>query len=199
LSKRDLEQSILDAATELAADGGFENVRQRDVAERAGVALGTLYKRFRTKEELLAASLARTTEAFEARMAAAPAAGRTPAERVTAFFDAANDFLFERPDYARAVIRAVASGVPGVAGQVVAYQGRIAGLAIAALRDRGRLDFVDAQLHPPTTAELELATLLLQIWFAAQVGWSAGLYTIDQIRQQMARAVELLAPPLGFA
>jgi AcrR family transcriptional regulator len=35
---------ILDVAVALAEEGGFENVRQRDVAARAGVALGTLYK-----------------------------------------------------------------------------------------------------------------------------------------------------------
>lgn len=32
----------------------------------------------------------------------------------------------------------------------------------------------------------------------AQVGWSAGLYSVADIDRQMARAVELLAPPLGF-
>src|SRR5262249_4056874 len=33
---------ILDVASDLAEEGGFDNVRQRDVAEQAGVALGTL-------------------------------------------------------------------------------------------------------------------------------------------------------------
>ena len=41
------------AAIELAERGGFEGVRLRDVAAHADVALGTLYRRFRSKEDLL--------------------------------------------------------------------------------------------------------------------------------------------------
>ena len=37
--------------------------------------------------------------------------------------------LCRKPNYARAVIRAMASGVPEIAGKVAAYYGRIAGLA----------------------------------------------------------------------
>ena len=42
---------ILDAAIELAEQGGFEAVRLRDVAAQANVALGTLYRRFRSKRK----------------------------------------------------------------------------------------------------------------------------------------------------
>ena len=44
---------IVDAAVALAEQGGFDAVRLRDVAEASGVALGTLYKYFRSKEEIL--------------------------------------------------------------------------------------------------------------------------------------------------
>ena len=37
----------------LAEEGGFDGVRLRDVAEASGVALGPLYKYFRSKEDLL--------------------------------------------------------------------------------------------------------------------------------------------------
>ena len=37
----------------LAEQGGFDAVKLRDVAEASGVALGTLYKYFRSKEEIL--------------------------------------------------------------------------------------------------------------------------------------------------
>ncbi len=48
---------IVESAVELAEKGGFEAVRLRDVASHAGVALGTLYRRFRSKEDLLLAAL----------------------------------------------------------------------------------------------------------------------------------------------
>src|SRR5262245_25646057 len=53
----DRTRRIVDTAIELAEKGGFEAVRLRDVAAQAGVALGTLYRRFRSKEELLLAAL----------------------------------------------------------------------------------------------------------------------------------------------
>ncbi|MGH0031401.1 MAG: helix-turn-helix domain-containing protein [Myxococcota bacterium] len=48
---------IVGAAIELAEQGGFEAVRLRDVAAQANVALGTLYRRLRSKEDLLLAAL----------------------------------------------------------------------------------------------------------------------------------------------
>ncbi len=63
-------------AMALAEEGGFDNVRQRDVAANAGVALGTLYKRFRSKEAILCAAIEREAEALEQRMETSPAAGR---------------------------------------------------------------------------------------------------------------------------
>ena len=48
---------ILETAIELAEKGGFSAVRLRDVAEQAGVALGTVYKRFQSKEDMLMAAL----------------------------------------------------------------------------------------------------------------------------------------------
>ena len=46
---------VLDAALELAAEGGYDAVQMRDVAARAQVALGTIYRYFSSKDHLLAA------------------------------------------------------------------------------------------------------------------------------------------------
>ena len=46
---------VLDAAMALADEGGYEAVQMRDVAARADVALGTLYRYFSSKDQLLAA------------------------------------------------------------------------------------------------------------------------------------------------
>lgn len=50
---------IVDAAVELLAASDYDAVQMRDVAERAGVALGTLYRYFSSKEHLYAAALVR--------------------------------------------------------------------------------------------------------------------------------------------
>lgn len=196
LRKPDRGDAILDAALELAAQGGFEHVRQREVAARANVALGTLYKRFRSKEDLLAAAMAREAERLEKRLENRPAPGSTVPARIAAFFATATRHLCKEPRVARAMIRAMASGVPEIAANVTRYQGRMTGLVIAAMRGRGTLEFVDAAGAPPTEQEMTYAFMLLQLWFAGLVGWSAGLLSLPSVDDQMARAAHVLAKGL---
>src|SRR2546426_9849486 len=101
---KDRRDKILDVAVALAEEGGFDNVRQRDVAAHAGVALGTLYKRFRSKEDILVAALDRETENLERRMEAKPAVGATPLDRAVALFQIATRGMCKKPKYARAVL-----------------------------------------------------------------------------------------------
>jgi AcrR family transcriptional regulator len=176
---------ILDVAVALAEEGGFDNVRQRDVAAKAGVALGTLYKSFRSKEDILTAALEREAEMLERRMEAKPAVGSTRVDRVDNFFSIVTRGLCRKPKYARAVLRAMASGEPEVAGKVAAYQERIAGLIIAAMRGVGRLSYSDAKASPPTKKEAASAFALQQYWFASLVGWSAGLNSVNDVVSQI--------------
>lgn len=196
-NRKDVNDAILDAALKLAASGGFDNVRQREVAARAKVALGTLYKRFRSKEELLAAAMAREAELLEKQLSARPATGDTIPERLAHFFAIATRHLCKQPHVAGAMIRAMASG-PEIAATVVAYQGRMAGLVIAAMRGRGKLEFIDAAAAPPSEPEMTYAFMLLQLWFASLVGWSAGLFPLAGVEDQMARAVQVLAKGLDI-
>ena len=80
--KRD---AILRAAIDVFAERGFFNAQVADVARAAGVAAGTVYLYFRSKDDLLVQLFERTTrEAFgEARAAAAEV--RDPAERLRLF------------------------------------------------------------------------------------------------------------------
>jgi TetR/AcrR family transcriptional regulator, cholesterol catabolism regulator len=182
-SKRD---KILDVAIALAEQGGYDNIRQRDVAAHAGVALGTLYKRFRSKEEILCAALERETAKLEGLLAGNPIVEATPLLRLSCFFRIATRGLCRQPNYARAVLRSVASGEPEIAADVAAYQGRITNLIIAAIRG------ADGPTRKPTKRESQLALLLQQIWFAALVGWSAEMVDEPGVVTQMHRAAELL-------
>jgi AcrR family transcriptional regulator len=193
LSMKDRRDKILDVAVALAEEGGFENVRQRDVAANAGVALGTLYKRFRSKEEILCAALEREAETLERRMEMRPATGKTHVDRVGSFFNTITRGMLKKPRFARAVIRAMASGEEGVTKTVASYQGRITGLIIAAMRGVGRLSFTDASEKPVNEKEVKLALLLQQIWFASLVGWSAGLVGQGDVIDQMKDAAGLLS------
>jgi AcrR family transcriptional regulator len=185
---KDRRDRILDVAIDLAEEGGFENVRQRDVADQAGIALGTLYKSFSSKEDILAAALEREAESLERKMEQKPALGETPSERLNAFFKIVTRAMCRKPKYARAVLRAMASGEPEVAGNVAAYQQRMNRIIIAAMRGGEK---PSEQTHP-SERESTVAEYLQRIWFASLVGWSAGLHAHTDVVDQMQVASALL-------
>lgn len=180
---------IIDVAIRLAEEGGFENVRQRDVAKQAGVALGTLYKSFRSKEDILAAALHRETDQLERRLERKPAKGDTTAERLGTLFQMLTRTILRKPNYARAVLRAMTSGEE-VAQKVVAHQMKVTRMIIAAMR--GATPTAAFATTGPSEAELQVAMMLQNLWFAALVGWSAKLHGQSRVVEQMRIAAELL-------
>src|SRR5438045_4533862 len=80
--KRDL---ILRAATDVFADRGYFNAQVADVARAAGVAAGTVYLYFRSKDDLLVSIFERTMRDGLAEGRAAVAAVRDPVERLRRF------------------------------------------------------------------------------------------------------------------
>src|ERR1700726_4632257 len=81
-AQRDRRKRILDATLALASKGGYEAVQMRTVAERADVALGTLYRYFPSKIHLLVSALARELERYLERLERRPVPGETPYDRV---------------------------------------------------------------------------------------------------------------------
>ena len=67
---------VLDATLALADEGGFDAVQMRDVAAEAGVALGTVYRYFSSKERLLLEANVGQVEALGAGLLDRPADGR---------------------------------------------------------------------------------------------------------------------------
>lgn len=189
---QDRKDRILDVAIRLAEEGGFDNVRQRDVAAQAGVALGTLYNNFKGKEDLLSAALERETQTLEQRLNRKPITEGNEVERLTSFFQSVTRALCRKPNYARATIRAMASGDPESAGNVVAYQAQMNNMIIAAIRGVKPASLKESDAVPPSERELTMAILLQQLWFASLVAWSAKLHSQSKIVEQTRLAAELL-------
>ncbi|MGH7287882.1 MAG: TetR/AcrR family transcriptional regulator, partial [Myxococcota bacterium] len=112
---------VVDAAVELAERGGFDAVKLRDVAEASGVALGTLYKYFRSKEEILLFAVNEDMERLEAVMVERPPRGDTPTERLSEFFARATRGFVRRPAYAHAVLRGAAASQATTAVQQAGF------------------------------------------------------------------------------
>ena len=182
---------IVETAVELAEEGGFEAVRLRDVASHAGVALGTLYRRFRSKEDLLVAALELETQDLERRMRQKPAKGDTELDRVGAFFSAATKGLLRRPNLARALLRAIASGDPELARRVGQFHTNMEILIVAALRGDAA-GIAEGGASPLTETEMKIADTLEQVWFALLVGWSGGQHSQAALVDKMCVSTELV-------
>jgi AcrR family transcriptional regulator len=73
---------IVEAAREVFFRDGFVHANLDEVAQRAGVAKGTLYRYFENKGELYVAVLSHNGALFEARMREAAQSSREPAEQI---------------------------------------------------------------------------------------------------------------------
>jgi AcrR family transcriptional regulator len=191
MTRSERRERILDVAIRLAEEGGFENVRQRDVASQAGVALGTLYKYFRGKGDILSAALERETAHLERKLGRKPLVGNTAADRLGNFFEMLTKALCRKPNYARALMRAMTSGDPEITSNIIAYQAYVYSVIISALRG----DVTTASItegSDSTEDEMKLALMLQQMWFAQLVGWSAELFSLEDIISQMRFAAKVL-------
>ncbi|MGV6873621.1 TetR/AcrR family transcriptional regulator [Pseudochelatococcus sp. B33] len=85
LKKEVKRAAILRAAMEEFTENGFANARLSSVAERAGVAKGTLYLYFRSKEDLFAGVVRETLPPPHAERSATIAQDTSPIEALRAF------------------------------------------------------------------------------------------------------------------
>src|SRR6184192_4895884 len=81
-AQRDRRRRIIDATLALASKGGYDAVQMRAVAEKADVALGTLYRYFPSKIHLLVSGLSREFERAQDKLERIAIPGETPAERL---------------------------------------------------------------------------------------------------------------------
>jgi AcrR family transcriptional regulator len=184
---------ILEAAIELAEKGGFSAVRLRDISEKAQVALGTVYKRFQSKEDILVAALEMQMGEALNQIIESGIDGHTPLQRVISLISNLTQWLCGRPKMAQAIIRAMASGEPELSSNIASFLSRIATFIVGALRGIEPQQWLDSQvLSDLSPAEIQLALLVPQIWFAALVGWSARLNSIEQVTEQVQTATRLL-------
>ncbi len=179
---------IIESTIELAEEGGFEAVRLRDVAARAEVAMGTLYRRFYSKEDLLVAALEQETRAMEERVRQRPPKGATASERAVNFFAMATRGMLRRPNLTRAMLKAAAAGEPALARKVGLFHDMMRRMIVGALRGAPIL----SDQEEMTDSERLLGDVLNQVWFAVMVGWSGGLESQASIHERMRAAAELI-------
>ncbi|MGH7291441.1 MAG: TetR/AcrR family transcriptional regulator, partial [Myxococcota bacterium] len=184
---------IVDAAVELAEQGGFDAVRLRDVAERSDVALGTLYKYFRGKEDILLFAFNEGLARLEQALFERPVSGTTSLERVTEFFRRATRGLLQNPQLGSALVRAMSGGDRETAVHIAGSNRRIARMLVAALRDQRVDPATPLADFAPGRIEAEFCDALIGVWFAGLIGWVIGNEPdLEAISQKMNVAARLM-------
>lgn len=165
---------------ELAAEGGYEAVQMRDVAARARVALGTIYRYFSSKDHVLAAAQVEWSREIQERLAQRPAKGDTPADRVADVVRRATRAMERQPRLAAALVTAISSSDPAVRE----CQEEVSGVMAAVLRSG--MDGVD-----PETRD-GVVRVLGHVWFSALLNWVNGWCDVRQVGDDLEHAARLL-------
>ncbi|GIM98464.1 TetR family transcriptional regulator [Planomonospora venezuelensis] len=106
-SQHQRRKRIVQAAAALASRGGVEAMQMRTVAERAGVALGTLYRYFPSKMDLVVAVVGEEIDLLESSIERRPPSAGTPAGRAVDILMRATRGLMREPELADALIRSL--------------------------------------------------------------------------------------------
>lgn len=187
---------MLDAAGALASGGGWDGVQMREVATRAEVALGTLYRYFPSKEHLLVSVMLVEVEQLADRLAVRPPEGDDPVQRVVEVLRRADRALQRQPKVTVAMIRALAAGntdVAPVVGAIRDVMRRIISDALGATDLADLADLADDADDADDAAHEVLAIdLLSDVWLAALVSWIAGVHTSAQVIAKLEDATRVL-------
>lgn len=179
-------QRVLVAALKLGAAGGYDAVQMRDVAATAGVALGTIYRYFPSKDALLAAAMVEWMEDLERRVSQKPPDGSTTAARVYDVLRRAVATMERQPKLAEAVITALTSDDREAGGASVATTDVMQRVMLRAFPD---------DVDPAT--EAAIAKVLGHVWFSCLVAWSNGVGDLVWVAEELETACHLLCDHLG--
>jgi TetR/AcrR family transcriptional regulator, cholesterol catabolism regulator len=174
------KRRLLDAAAQLASEGGYDAVQMRDVAARAEVALGTLYRHYSSKDQLLVAVMAQQAATLRERMDQRPARGTTAAERVADVLARATRALERHPSVTQAMLAAMSS--PDT--NTVPVKDDINATMRAIISD--------AVGETPVDQLDDIVAVLGAVWFAELTFWSTGLRNGTSMTDNLARAASLL-------
>ena len=180
-AQRDRRRRILEATLALASKGGYDAVQMRTVAERADVALGTLYRYFPSKIHLLVSALALEFERTQDKLDRVAIPGDTPYERTMFVLGRVTRLMQREPQLTEAMTRAFMFADPSAAAEVNAVAGLMEHMFARAMHD-----------GEPTADDLAIARVIGDVWLSNLVAWVTRRASANDVTEQLELAVRLL-------
>lgn len=170
---------VLETAMRMAGEGGYDAVQMRAVAEQSGVAIGTIYRYFSGKDELLIAGLAGWLRHSRRRIEAAGVPGDTPAERLIGLLEKSAAGTQQRPVLMGALVTALGTTSPAAAPYKLDVEQEWRALVVSA----GPSPDIDAE---------GVARVIHHVWSSALFRWVGGVAPDGSLTHELTNAARLL-------
>lgn len=151
-AQRARQLRILQAAEQLGSETDLDHVQMLDVAKRAGVAIGTLYRYFPSKTHLFIGVMSYQIEQMAHALSRRPLKGDAAA-RVFDVLVRANRALLSRPELARSMMKSANAANASAVAEVARNDNTMRDVLLAA-----------AGIEFPNMHDLALLRVLLQAW-----------------------------------
>jgi AcrR family transcriptional regulator len=174
-AQRERRKRILDATLALASKGGYDAVQMRTVAERAEVALGTLYRYFPSKIHLLVSAL--TQEKLDRR----PIPGATSYDRMLWVLSHLTRTMQREPMLTEAMTRAFLFADPSAAAEVNTVARQMERMFTRAMHD-----------GEPSADDAAIARVIGDVWLSNLVAWVTRRGSADDVSSHLELAARLL-------
>jgi AcrR family transcriptional regulator len=180
-AQRERRKRILDATLALASKGGYDAVQMRAVAERADVALGTLYRYFPSKIHLLVSALTGEFERMQEKLDRKPVPGDTPTERMMYVLAKVTRTMQRDPMLTEAMTRAFMFADPSAADEVNAVAKLMVRMFTKAMHE-----------GEPSADDIAIARVIGDVWLSNLVAWVTRRATTDDVSSRLELAARLL-------
>jgi len=180
-AQRERRKRILDATLAIASKGGYEAVQMRAVAERADVAVGTLYRYFPSKVHLLVSALGREFERIDAKTDRSTLAGGTAYQRLNLMVGKLNRAMQRNPLLTEAMTRAFVFADASAAGEVD-HVGKLMDSMFARAMADG----------DPTEDQYHIARVISDVWLSNLLAWLTRRASATDVSKRLDLAVRLL-------
>jgi TetR/AcrR family transcriptional regulator, cholesterol catabolism regulator len=168
-NQRERRDRVVHAVLEMVSEGRIDDLQMKDVAARSGVALGTIYRYFSSKDHLLAAALVDWGRHLEERTRHRPLPGGTPAEQVMAIVRRGVR-AYEREPHTARLLLLVAGSTDPFAGEC--YR-ELSESVMGAMRR--------ALAHLPTGEAEVVQRIIGSVWFIGLFDWVNGRRSIAEV------------------
>jgi AcrR family transcriptional regulator len=180
-AQRERRKRILDATLALASKGGYDAVQMRTVAERADVALGTLYRYFPSKIHLLVSALVLEFERTQEKLDRRPIPGETPYDRMLHVLSRVTRTMQREPMLTEAMTRAFMFADPSAATEVNAVARQMEKMFTGAMHD-----------GQPSADDIAIARVIGDVWLSNLVAWVTRRASADDVSSHLELAARLL-------